>query len=241
MINRKWLLILALSGLVYPGVTLAQTGGMMAHTAIPRPVRVGVILVLPRNEIEFKAIHRENPTYAKYIEMNKTQYRFEQMNQPNLRFYPTPTSSLGFKEDIKHAEEQTILVVGHNLNGNLQFADGTSLHLAEIGSLLNERNKEAIMLSCDANQYAPQFAGPSGPITNKDAIRMVQSISNNAGRLPSSFPDSFRLDTNSVQADIHRIEDLSLITSVAKPAAIGTLTTGGVTALLIRRRSNTKR
>ena len=246
MTKRNWLLTIPVSiFLVIPGVTLAQTNTRIGPIAIPRNERVSLINVLPRNANEYEIIYGRRPTRIERIDMAKTRLRLGQTNQPRLELYPGARSSVGFDDYVRQAEEQTIMLVGHNVNGEFRFANGVSRNLAEIESFLEEQNKQAIILSCDAQNYVKQFPAPRRPLTNQGALRMVKSISS-IGRDTSFTEDSFGFGNNIMnraQADIYGIERLTLIESIVKPSVAigGIIATGGTVYMIEHRRRNKKR
>lgn len=246
MTKRNWFLSIALSILVIPSVTLAQTNTRIGRIATPRNERVTVISVLPRNANEYENIYGRRPTRIEEIDMAKTRLRLGQMSQSRLELYPGARTSVGFYDHIRRAEEQTIIVVGHNVNGEFRFADGVSRNLAEMSSLLEEQNKQAILLSCDAQNYVKQFAASTRPLTNKDAIRMVESIGKSISRDGFSTEDSLGLGNNIMnraQADIYRIERLTRLEAIAtSPLTIGgAIASGGTVYAIDHRRRNKKR
>lgn len=249
MTYKKWPSFLVLSiFLIIPSVSLAQTNIRIGRTTIPRNEKVGVVNVLPRNEDEFKSIFDKKPTRAQTAHIERTQRQVDRLKLSILKPYPAARTSVGFDTYVRQAPEQTIMLVGHNVNGKFRFADGSALSLAQIASLVNEQNKQAIVLSCDAKSYVPQFAASTRPLTDRDAIRMIESIGNTIGRTPPTNGESKSLDIrmmNRVQADITRTENLLNLESVLKrTAVVGTITTGAVTGtgyMFERRRRNKKR
>jgi len=246
MFTRKWVLTLVLANcLLIPCATQAQTNGRLGGrtvipqrervavasvSLIPQGKRVVVVGVFPNDANEFQNIYRREPTYTEAIDMAKTQRQLARVNQPSLKFHPEARTKSGFESLIRQAEEQTIIVAGHNEKGEFRFADGSSLNLTKIDTLLKEHNKQAIVLSCAANDYVlPGSPAATGTLTNRDAIRMIDSIGKDFGRGTPPLGDAWKLEgnfTNRVQANIHRIETLSNIESILKTTAETTAFTG---------------
>lgn len=234
MINKKWLVVLTLPiYLTISGVALGQ------NFRLPPNERVAVISLVPRNGNEFENIYGRRPSRVENIDMAKTRHQLAQMNQPALEVYPSARSNSGFTDFVRNAQEQIVMVIGHNVNGHLQFVDGSSMNVANMVALTRKQDKGLILLSCDANNYVPPYyPAASGTLRNQDAMKMVESIGTSAAR-NSSFSDYPSIRGNSLldlaQSDITRVETLGdIMSSVRLAVPAGAAIIGG--SYIIERR-----
>lgn len=248
MFNRKWLLTLVVSiYLLIPCATLAQTNKRLGRTIIPQREIVGVVSVLPRDGNEFQNVYKREPTPTQANDIKRTQRRLARLNRPSLEFHPEARTSIGFESYVRQAKEKTIMLVGHNEEGEFRFADGVALPLKKIDAFLKDHNKQVIVLSCEANGYLPPGSpAATGTLTNRDAIRMIDLIGKDPGRDTSLIGDTLNLGgdfTSRVQANINRVERLSRIESYfLKPTAAITGAVGtGIAGYAIERKVRTKR
>lgn len=84
-------------------------------------------------------------------------------------------SKQGFMDFVESTEEQLIIVIGHNDTGLFYFADGSSLPLKEMASLITRKGKRYCFLSCVARKYV---SGPAVeiPITPVEAADIMSDV-----------------------------------------------------------------
>lgn len=253
MLNRKWLQTLTLAiFLLIPGVARAQlnTGGGRivtprndsAAVVIASRIndRVGVVIASPRNASEFEKVYGSRPSRSEIVDMVKMRQRVGRLDDPVLKVQTDARTRSGLESYVKKSDERIIALVGHNVNGEFRFPDGSTQSLADIDALAKKHDKLAILLSCEAKDYVHQSPAATGSLTNWDALKMTAAVGKSLGQGPPSTNNPLRGDdlVNRVQADINGIERLSAIKLELKATAVvGTLGTG----YLIEQRRKSKR
>lgn len=266
MLNRKWLPTLTFAiFLLIPGVALAQPnlGGRPAGVnqrndrssfiviprndgagfiVIQRNDKVGVVAATPRNGNEFERVYKVKPNRNEVVDMLETRRRVAQLDKFGLKVQPDARTRKGLEAYIEQSPEKVFAVVGHNVNGEFRFPDGSTQTLAEIDALAKKHNKLAVHLSCDATDHVhPSSPAATGKLTSLNAIDMATAIGKRFGQDPPSNNPTLRLDdlAGRIQSDINGVERLSAIrTEIKATALVGAL---GTVYLVEQQRRKTKR
>lgn len=232
MFNRKWLPTLTLAlFLLIPGVALAQGNNRDRGRiiVIPRNDRVGVIVVLPRNANEFENVYERRPSRSEVIDMLKTRRMVGRLDNPVLKVQPDARTRTGLDSYIKQSDEKVIALVGHNVNGEFRFADGSTQRLSTIDALAKKHDKLVAHLSCDAIDHVHHSPAATGTLTNRDAISMITAIGEGIGQEPPSNNNLLRFEDlpGRIQANINGVERLSALKLELKATAVvGTVGAG---------------
>lgn len=119
-----------------------------------------------------------------------------------------------FAAYLDGSPSKNIIVVGHNQGGNFYFANGESLPLSKMATMINERGKRGIFLSCRAKRYLPEgHPASTKNLKDNEALRMADDL---MARLRAERP---RID-NPVDDLAASGEDAQLLAEQHAPAEL---------------------
>lgn len=128
------------------------------------------------NVDEFARTHQRYPNLLERWDIKKTKTSFDPLALAARGVLASrDRTKQGFINFVETTEEELIIVVGHNDRGKFYFADGSSLPLKEMASLMTQKGKRHCFLSCVARSYV---TGPAAEttITPLEAAAVVSDV-----------------------------------------------------------------
>lgn len=87
------------------------------------------------------------------------------------------TSAYGLRRQIETSDSSYIVVIGHNQNGKLIFADGSVFDLRTLSNHCKELDKFCVLLSCKSKYVgAPDAPGMRVRLTYRDAAAISKQV-----------------------------------------------------------------
>lgn len=135
-----------------------------------------VFSAVPENADEFARIRGRRPNPLDRWDVSEAKKQFDSLDLAARGVVVSQDrTKQGFINFVESTEEELIIVIGHNDRGKFYFADGNSLPLKEMASLITRRGKRYCFLSCVARKYV---SGPAAeiPITPVEAAAIMSDV-----------------------------------------------------------------
>jgi hypothetical protein len=135
-----------------------------------------VFSAVPENADEFIRIRGRRPNWFELRDINKAIKSFDAIELATGGVVASrDKTKQGFINFVEKAEEELIIVIGHNERGNFYFGDGSNLPLKEMASLITQKGKRHCFLSCVARKYVEGPAAETS-ITPLEAVAIVREV-----------------------------------------------------------------
>lgn len=137
---------------------------------------IRVFSAVPENADEFARIRGRRPSPLDRWDVSQAKKQFDSLELAARGVVVSQDrTKQGFINFVEAAEEELIIVIGHNDRGKFYFVDGSSLPLKEMASLITQKGKKYCFLSCVARKHV---AGPAAEttITPFEAVAVVRDV-----------------------------------------------------------------
>jgi hypothetical protein len=134
---------------------------------------VPILMNLPGDLDEFKNIHNALPSQSQMSAVYKVDKKIY-LNGSNVKKLE---SLQNLVEQVRDAQGQYVIIVGHNDEGRLIFVNGDSVELIELQNSISSYNKIPIFLSCRSQKYSNNIIGISNDITYDEAYETSKKLS----------------------------------------------------------------
>jgi hypothetical protein len=120
--------------------------------------RVGVFNAMPKTEIQFKNIYRRKPRSDQMEYIRDTEGSLKRTLENNSLTSYDGVSKNSYTRFLNKSTEDHVIIVGHNINGELRFADGDKLKIDTMARMALDKKKIPVILSCEARKYTKSIA-----------------------------------------------------------------------------------
>jgi hypothetical protein len=175
--------------------------------------------VVPEDNCVFKAVFGRTPTARDTTAVEKARTSLKALAP---EFTANRMTAEGFREFVRDADEQFLIIIGHNDAGKFRFADGEAMPLADMAGLCVDRGKRCIFLSCEAMKALPESAvGAAKPLTYEKAFFVATRLKRFGEQRRDKQSVSLDDIVKEMQSAQLKFQTLNFLSTGAKLAATG--------------------